>query len=310
MAQRTQYYDAVFLIFDPDALRQTKHSKVMLHDDPQRLWSATSESPEYLIGFLEKILNPLHLDKNTLDDFRDLVANYVFSYYLHDRARHPTYFEDYVDWFESLRIKHRHPKTCNILRIFYRYLKRQKPNKCPKLDLLRDEYVDYEMVWDRLSVIQFRFIESEGRFTVKTLPNLYKLMGSNAEATFAVWDKARDRWTESTEWIALTAELVSRKMGLEQRWNDGLSDELLIRKVTAIKARMKRIWYNSLRADVFSTYWESLYELKQSGFSGSIAIVNRDYILTDSWTQSLLRIFGTNNTVVERAMTRSLLRKT
>ena len=134
---------------------------------------------------------------------------------------------------------------------------------------------------------------------MKTLPNLYKLMGSNAEATFAVWDKARDRWTESTEWIALTAGLVSRKMGLA-RWNDGLSEELLIKKMMDIKVRMRRIWYNSLRADVFGTYWKSLYELKQSGFSGSIAIVNRDYILTDSWTQSLLGIFGRNYTVVER----------
>ena len=309
MAQRAEYYDAVFLLFNAselasiqDALRQTKHSKVMLNYDQNITWNATPESPEYLIGFLEKILNPLHLDNNTLDDFRDLVANYVFSYYLHGRARHPTYFEEHVDWFESLRIIHRHPKTCNILRIFYRYLKRQKPRECPKFDLMRDEYVDYAMVWDMLSVIQFRFIEFEGRFTVKTLPNLYKLMGSDVDATFAVWDKARDRWTESTEWIALSAELVSRKMSLKP-WNDGfigLSDKLLIRKVAVIKARMRRIWYNSLRADVFSTYWKSLYELKQSGFSGRIAIVNRNYILTDSWIQSLLGIFGRNNTVIEK----------
>ena len=306
MEKRTEIYDAMFLTFDllrrdivDIALEETQHKEVTVLVDAQITGNGIPESPEHLIGFLEKILKPSHLDNNTLDAFRDLVAHYVFSYYLHSGARPAEYFENYVHWFDSGRIDIRHPKSCNILRIFYRNLQRHKPSECPKMELMRDEYVDFAMVWDMLSIIQFRFIEFEVRFTRAALPNLYRLMGSDAHKTFALWDKARDRWTESTDWIAFTAELVSRKMGLQQRI-EGLSNAVLIRKVHDIILRMRRIWYNSLRADKFNRYWKNLYELKQSGFSGRIAIVNRDYILIDSWIQSLLQIFGRNNTVIER----------
>ena len=308
IAQRTEHYDAVFLIRDPNPMlfesflhelerKVEGRISIVAFSDPKRL------QPAQLSGFLQNILNPSHLDNNTLDDLRELVAKHVFSYYLHrepDSLEEYVSFEEFVHWFESVQwagAPAHHPKSCNILRIFHRNLQRHKPMECPKMELLRDEYVDYAMVWDMLSFIQFQLIEYEAQCIVNVLPTLYKLMDSNATATSLIWDKARYRWDEFTDWIAFIVEFVSRKIGLNPNI-DGLSDEELVVKVKAIAKKITRICNNLMKADVYKTYWKDLYALKKSGFSGRIAIVNRDFALTDPWIQSLFAIFGRNNIVI------------
>ena len=165
---------------------------------------------------------------------------------------------------------------------------------------MKFDHVDMAMVMDMLMFIQLHQFSHEAAGTLQHLPSLYKLMGSNASATSEVWDIARNHWTENTKWIWPIVEFVSRKIGLETMSADKISDQELVIKVDDIKNRIHRVGLNMIRAYVFNDYWETLYELKRSGFNGRIAIVNHDYILDDLWIQSLFGIFGRNNTVIER----------
>ena len=97
-------------------------------------------------------------------------------------------------------------------------------------------------------------------------------------------------------WSRLQILFVGFRTPSEQE----ITDEHLLRMVESVRNRMNDELQNKMRAMVFSKYWERLYQLKRSGFSGRIAIVNCDYILTDAWLQSLFGIFGRDNTVIER----------
>ena len=179
----------------------------------QGSFGSLPDSSAYLIQFLEKILNPSHLDKDTFDDFRELVANYVFSYYVnlpHD------FFREIVDDFcrRVARTPQFHnPRSFKILRIIYRNLQRNQPTECPKLEVMRDDFVDFKMVGDMLAFIQNGLKTSEATSTRNHLPNLYRLMNSVAEATRAIWDRGRRTWSDN-EWMANIILFVSHKMGL------------------------------------------------------------------------------------------------
>ena len=161
--------------------------------DPE--WGETPQSPEHLIRFLDKILHPSHLNNNTLDDFRDLVAKYVFAHYVKHSAKSPEHFEQYIDVIATtLQMNEHHPKSWNILRIFHRNLKRHQPTVCPKLEVMRDDFVDKTMVWDMILYIQVGHLMHEAESASSNLPNLYKLMGFDANATKEIWDMARTCW--------------------------------------------------------------------------------------------------------------------
>ena len=91
LADQLCHCDEAFLVRSKEAikgfeslLQYTAKCEICLSIDSQSplqgSFGSLPDSSAYLIQFLEKILNPTHLDKNTFDDFRELVANYVFSY--------------------------------------------------------------------------------------------------------------------------------------------------------------------------------------------------------------------------------------
>ena len=299
-------YDAVFLMYSPRTteqfqhlLRSTSASPTYLFGDPQ--WSMTPEgtmsaSSANLIRFLGKILNPTHRDINTLHEFRNLVANYVFSWYLNEDA---DTFEKYMFFWEKLLDSKCNPKSSKILWIFYRNLQRDKPTVCPELEVMRDDFVDYAMVRDMVFFIRANHIYFEGVITSRCLPDLYKMMGADAEATKKVWNKARECWTDCHAWSWPITEIISRKIGYSTENEYRKSDEELWRMVRNVRNKMISVWLNTVRAQIFSGYWLRLYELKRSGFSGRVAIVNRHYVLSDLWIQSLSGVFGRDNTMVK-----------
>ena len=124
-------------------------------------------------------------------------------------------------------------------------------------------------------------------------------MDSDAEATRAIWDCGRETWSESG-WLVKIADLVCRKMVFRTPIEEEITDEHQLRMVESVRNRPNDELLNKMRAMVFRKYWERIYKLKRSGFSGTIAIMNRDYILTDAWLQSLFGIFVRKNTVIER----------
>ena len=296
LVDQLEHCDEIFLMYSKKTLdamktilKHTVKCRVFFSPDMQGLWMDCPESQEYLIQFLNKILDPSYLDTNTLDDFRDMVANYVFSYYVNSAPE----FERYIDILpRSL------PRSMKILRIFYRNLQRNKPTVCPKLEVMRDDFVDYKMVPDMLAVILGKFKRVEANLAYHHLSDLYKLMGSDAESCKAMWDLGREKWSE-TGWMAKIADLVSRKMGFRTPEITDIPDEDLLRMVERVRDEMADGWRNKMRMMTFDRYWERLYQLKCSGFSGRIAIVNRAHILDDAWVQSLLGIFGRDSTVVE-----------
>ena len=312
-----QYYDAVFLMYTPETLKQfqilLKHSLTptnWMFVDPE--WGETPYSQRHLIRFLDKILNPSHLDNNTLDDFRDLVARYVFAHYVKYNAKSPGHFEQYIGVVSRTpkllllqnsmkRHAEHHPKSWNILRIFHRNLQRHKPSVCPKLEVMRDDFVDETMVWDMILFIQNSHWQHEAEVTSSNLPNLYKLMDFDLNATKEIWDMVRSCWREGQQWGWPIAEFVCRKIGLKATLVDAaaLSEVELVRMVKDIRMKMVRVWNTMQKASVFDRYWDKLYEMRQNCFCGRVAIVNREDILTDGWMQSLRGIFGRNNTIIE-----------
>ena len=307
LANRSGYYWTVFLSHIPSifgefqsALQSTIISHWYLFSDPR--WTECPASPQYLIRFLGQILNPSHLDNNTLDDFRELVANYVFSWYLNQdsESRVPRDFEEYLNLVEShlKREQHGyHPKSMNILRLFYRYLQRHKPRVCPKLEILKKDYVNWNMVNDMLLFIRLQQNMEENTATLIQLPNLYKSFGSDANSTQRAWDKPPNHRVGSWEMMWPIADLVSHKIG-SRILNEESNEEALV-DVKHSRMKIIRIWINLLRADVFHKYWKTLSDLKNTGSSGRIAIANLDWILTDPWIESLYGIFGRNNTSVD-----------
>ena len=314
LATNKRYYDAVFLMYTPETFRQfeilSKHSLTptnWMFVDPE--WGETPHSPAHLIRFLDKILNPSHLDSNTLDDFRDLVAKYVFAHYAKYTAKSPDHFELYIEVIATtLKVSlnslkghtEHHPKSWNILRIFHRNLQRHQPSVCPKLEVMRDDFVDKTMVWDMILFIHIGHLRHEAGLTSSNLPNLYKLMDFDLNATKKVWDMARTCWREGEKWGWPIAEFVCRKIGLKGTMVDvaALSDAELVIMVKSILVKMVRVWNNMQRTCSFDRYWDKLYEMRRSGFKGRIAIVNREDILTDGWIQSLCGVFGRNKTAV------------
>ena len=301
LANRLENCDRVFLMFRPrtldsmqTVLKNTQKCNVYLTEDPQVHWKKYTESPEYVIRFLDKILSPFHLDSDTLDDFRELVANHVFSYYRN-------YDAEFFDYHMTVgrNTREHPPRSIKMLHIFYRNLQRDQPTICPQLEVMRDDFVNYTVVVDLLQIIMQRCSEYDASSTVSHLLNLYKLMGTNTGSTKAIWDSGRDNWTDR-ERVAAMAFLICRKAGLEIPSEVSCTKEEILGIAMTLRMKMIRGWRNLLRADEFNQYWKRLYHLKQSGFTGRIAIVNRDYILKDSWIQSLFGIFGRDNTVIER----------
>ena len=165
LADGLQHCDEAFLVRSKEAikgfetlLQRTAKCEICVSIDPQTplqgSFGSLPDSSAYLIQFLEKILNPSHLDKDTFDDFRELLANYVFSYYVnlpHD------FFREIVDDFcrRVARTPQFHnPRSFKILRIIYRNLQRNQPTECPKLEVMRDDFVDFKMVGDMFAFIQ------------------------------------------------------------------------------------------------------------------------------------------------------------
>ena len=212
LADQLYHCDEAFLVYSKETLhgfqnllRFTSKCEVFLSVDVHKEWCNFPDSPHHLIRFLDKILNPSHLDKDTFDDFRDLVANYVFAYY----ANFPpdTFQRSISSWSRSLVRNVHNPKSIKILRIFYRNLQRHQPKECPKLDVLRDDFVNETMVYDMFTIITRRFKMHEATLTMNQLSDLYRLMDSDAEATRAIWDCGRETWSESG-WLVKIADLV------------------------------------------------------------------------------------------------------
>ena len=310
LADQLYHCDEAFFVRSKEAangfqtlLQRTAKCTIQLaadiQDPLQTAFCGCPDSPEYLVRFLDKILNPSYSDNNTLDDLRDLVAHYVFAYHVHS----PDKFEEFLDIFSrqmrQVRPEYHNPRSLKILRIFYWNLQRDQPKKCPTLEVMRDDFVDFAMVLDMFAFIQRGLKFSEATSTLKYLPNLYRLMDSDAMATRAIWYLGRGTWSHC-EGMNSIINLVSRKIGLRVPGERKIADEDLSQMVNRFRGRMLDGWHNKMRAMVFSKYWERLYQLKRSGFSGRIAIVNRGYILTDGWLQSLFGIFGRDNTVIDR----------
>ena len=300
LTNRLEHCDRVFLIQRTltanamrSVLKKTGKCPFYLSQDPDEVRVQNNHKSEYLVQFLDKITSPLHLDSNTLDDFRELVAQNVFSVYgeFGDCEQH--IFEEMVNHIQC--VQERAPKSAQILRIFYRNLQRDNPTVCPKLEVMRDDFVDFKMVQDMLCFIWQRYIHHDYASNVNFLPTLYKLMDSDADSTKAIWDGHRQM-----RGLVFIAEFISRKIGLATEFKDCYTDEQLLGKVNEIRTGVERGWQIHMRAAVFASYWQQLYELKRSGFSARVAIVNRDYILVDSWIQSLFRIFGQDNTEIVR----------
>ena len=318
LTDQLKHCDGAFLMYSEKTydglktlLQFTAKRKIFLFKDMQPLSLLSQETEEeqqweqdpttrepdfyYLLRFLKKITSPSYIDGNTLDDFRELVANHVFSdYLLHD-----------VEVFEAMiaRVAHllgqHDSKSFKILRIFHRNLHRNQPTVCPKLEVMRDDFVTTTMVHDMLFFIWQRGMHHDYVSTMRHLPNLYKLMGSmgsNVEATKEMWDW-RDKQNEEAM-LAFIANCICRKIGLITGLAE-FTNEQVLKEVKEITSDMNRGWHTHLTAEVFHVYWQHLYKLKRSGFSGRIAIVNRYYILEDSWIQSLFGIFGRDNTVIE-----------
>ena len=302
LANRLENCDRVFLInraltadLMHSLLKKTSKCTAFLSQDPQEVRVEHKNQSEYLIRFLDKITSPSHLDNNTLDDFRELVALNVFSYYVNYDAKQ---FEEMIDACSSF-VRQRAPKSFKILRIFYRNLQRDKPTVCPKLEVMRDDFVDFKMVHDMMIFIWQRYFDLEYSSNVRYLPTLYQSMDSDAETTRKTWEWGIKEPEVHTSDLICIAECISRKIGLKSEYEGRYIHEQVLLKVKEIRNAVDRGCHISMRAEVFGIYWQQLYELKRSGFNGRIAIVNRDYILEDSWIQSLFGIFGRDSTEIE-----------
>ena len=304
LAKRLENCDEAFFMYRKltadtmrSLLKKTGKCPFYFSQDPEEVRVENNHKSEYLVRFLDKITSPSHLDSNTLDDFLELVAQNVFSVYGEFGDCEHRVFEEMVNHIPFVR--ERAPKSSKILRIFYRNLQRDKPTVCPKLEVMRDDFVDFQMVHDMLFFIWQRYIHLDYASNVKYLPTLYKLMDSDAETTRKMWEWGiKDPDTYIIGLISI-ADFISRKIGLSTEYEARYTNEQVLRKVREIRNAVHRGWHIYMRAEVFGAYWQQLYELKRSGFSGRIAIVNRDYIWKDLWIQSLFGIFGRDNTEIE-----------
>ena len=301
LANRLENCDRVFLIHrtltaDPmrSLLKKTAKCPYYRSQDPDEVRVQDNHKSEYLVRFLDKITSLSHLDSNTFDDFRELVAQNVFSVYGgFGDYEHPV-FEGMVNQIPC--VQEQAPKSSKILRIFYRNLQRDKPTVCPKLEVMRDDFLDFQMVHDMLFFIWQRYMHLDYASNMEYLPTLYQLMDSDTETTGKMWEWGiKDHITG----LFSIADFVCRKIGMSTEYEDRHTNEQVLRKVMEIRNAVERGCQIYMRAEVFGAYWQQLYELKRSGFSGRIAIVNRHYILEDSWIQSLFGIFGRDNTEIE-----------
>ena len=280
-------------------LQRTQKCASILSQDSQEIRGKNKHKSEYLMRFLDEITSPLHLDNNTLDDFRELVAHNVFSFFVEDQVEA---FEEMVNVCTSSTHERnpKEPKAFKILRVFYRNLQRDQPTVCPKLEVMRDDFVDFKMVQDLLFFIWQRCVHVDTVSTIRYLPTLHKLMDSDAATTKAMWDwGARDADCQIVGLLSI-ADFICRKVGVRTGYEDSFTNDQVYQAVKEIRNALDRGWHIFMRTHVFGAYWEQLYKLKLSGFSGRIAIVNRDCILDDLWIQSLLGIFGRDNTEIER----------
>ena len=302
LANQLQHCYGAFLLYRQQTmnrvknlLQKTQRCRSMLYLDPEEQVVHFKGTALKLLHFLDNITSPSHLDNNTLDDFRELVAQCAFWYHIHSDAN---FFEDNVR-FAELAVKERNPKSFKILRIFSRNLQRDQPTLCPKLEVMREDFVNYQMVYDLLYFVWSRCTAYYHISTIKHLSNLYKLMDSDAKSTMAMWEWGLSGQGQAWQLVNI-AEFISRKIGLRTPWQSESTNEEVLQIMRQITVDMNRGWLIHFRARVFSVYWDKLYRLKREGFSGRIAIVNRDYILDESWIQSLCGIFGRDNTVIER----------
>ena len=301
LANRFEHCDTAFLIYRTltadmvnSLLQRTARCNFCVSRDPKEVHHPEQEC---LVRFLDKITSPSHLDNNTLDDFRELVANYVFRCF----AIGDYDVETFAEMVNGIPCMQGGTSKCSkILRIYFRNLLRHKPTMCPKLEVMRDDFVDYQMVEEMLIFIWQKYIYHDSFSTVRHLPTLYKLMDSDATITKAMWDWGVTDTKNNIAGLVPIADFVSRKIGLITKYEDRYTHEQVLRKVKEIRNVLNRGWDIYMRAQVFANYWQHLYKLKRSGFSGRIAIVNRDYILEDSWIQSLFGIFGRENTMIEQ----------